>query len=348
MLRLLKYLVLLKILNPFRRGFTLLRLLGCAVVALGLISYYGMPDWLSGMIRQGLGNRQQAEGQRRPGSGGYASSGKGSAGAGSGSIFANVLGEGEKAVGGILDSVLQRDPPRRGESSASAGGGSIIDLIGKGEKAVEDILSGSRGSGRKESQPEVGFGPPPEFTGGTVTVNPELFSAYASHGLTASQLRTVPDSPMPPVRKPEGMGWQTITSVVDGDSVMIGREKVRLIGIDAPEAQENEHFRREMSRVGGRNQEAAMLYMGREAAEFVRRLAEGRRCWLEFDGAERDQFGRVLAYVHLEDGTNLNEAILYQGYAKVFLGSNFKYVKRYIYLQEEAMRRGNGLWGGAR
>lgn len=342
MFRLLKYLVILRILNPFRRGFTLLRLLGCAIVALGLISYYGMPDWLSAMVQQALGSRTQAEGSRRPGPN------RGGQGSSTSDILANVFGEGEKAVGGILDNVLNRESPRRGESSASEGG-VLVDLLGKGGQAVENILSGSYTPGKKETTSSAGgYGPPPEFTGGTVTADPDLFAAYASHGVTASQLRTIPDSPMPPQRKPDSMSWQTITSVVDGDTLMIGREKVRLIGIDAPEVQENEHFKKELNRIGGRNHESSMLYMGREAADFVRRLAEGQRCWLEFDGAERDQFGRLLAYVHLEDGTNLNEAILYQGYARAFLGVNFKYVKRYIYLQEEAMRRGNGLWGGSR
>lgn len=344
MFRLLKLLVILRFLNPFRRGFFLFRLLGCAVVAFGLLSYYGMPDWLSSMISQALGSRTQTEAPRRSGSnrgGGY-SSGQGSS---TGEIIANVFDESEKAVGGFLDSVLNREPPRRGESSASEGG-VLSGLLGKGGQAVENILSGSFAPGKGGSSAE-GYGPPSSFTGGTVTADPELFSAFASHGLTASQLRTIPDSPMPPQRKPDSLPWQTITSVIDGDTIMIGREKVRLIGIDAPEVQENEHFKRELSRVGGKNQESSMLYMGQEAAGFSRRLAEGRRCWLEFDGGERDQYGRLLAYVHLEDGTNLNEAILYQGYAKVFLGVNFRYVKRYIYLQEEAMRRGNGLWGGS-
>lgn len=322
MFRLLKFLFLLKLLNPFRRGFTLLRLLGLAAVGLGLISYYGMPGWLSDMISQATGKQVQT-------------AGRGGTGQSSSDILAGVLGESEKAVGGILDSVLHREPGKQSES-----GGILTDLLNfGGGKTTQPPSSSSSPSG---------YGPPPEFTGGTVTASADLFAAYAGHGLNANQLRMLPDSPMPPTRKPDNKQWQSISSIIDGDTIVVGRDKVRLIGVDAPEVQANEHLRNELNRIGAQNREASMLFMGREAAGFLKRLAEGRRCWLEYDEGGRDQYGRILAYIHLEDGTNLNEAMIYQGYAKAYLGANFRYVKRYIYLQDEAMRRGNGFWSAVR
>lgn len=336
MFRLLKYLVILKLLNPFQRGFSFLRFFGCLVVAGGLLFYYGVPDWLSGMVRQAVGG--QTETARHTAYGGNRN-------ASSGGILGEMLGEGEKTVGGILDNMLKRDPKPQA-APAPADSGILSELLGKGGQTVENILAGAFGPGKKT--PGTGYGPPAGFSGGTVTANPELFAAFARHGVTAAQLRSIPDSPMPPARKPDSFSWQTVQSIVDGDTLVVAGQKVRLVGIDAPEIGENDHLAHELNRIGARDQKGSMLYMGRTAADFVRKLAEGKRCWLEPDEGGKDQYGRILAYVHLEDGTNLNEAVLYQGYAKAYLGANFRYLKRYIFLQDEAMRRGNGLWGGNR
>ena len=79
-----------------------------------------------------------------------------------------------------------------------------------------------------------------------------------------------------------------VSRVIDGDTIVLtGGERVRLIGIDAPE----------------RGQSGAD-----EAAQFVRTLIEGRTVWLEADVADRDRFGRLRRYVWLRQPTNtLNE-----------------------------------------
>lgn len=320
MIKLLKYWVILKLLNPFQRGFSVFRFLLCLVILGGLGLVYGVPDWATSLVRQAVMGKAD-EPRQQPGyaGGGYANAG--------------------------FDEVMRREviESRPKSGAASDGGGLLADILGKGSQAIEDILSGSVSKERQTTE-TPGYGPPAGFSGGTVAANPRLFAEFAKHGTTPAQLRSFPDSPAPVVRKPEAAMWVRITSVVDGDTLKIGRDTVRLIGIDAPEAVENEHLARELGRIDGRGQEGSMLHMGRTAADFARRLAEGKRCWLEFDGGERDQFGRVLAYVHLEDGTNLNEAMLYEGYAKVYLGGNFRYLKRFLFLQDEAERRGSGLW----
>jgi len=75
-------------------------------------------------------------------------------------------------------------------------------------------------------------------------------------------------------------------------------ERVRLIGVDTPESvRPNTPVQR----------------FGKEAADFTRRLAEGKRVRLEYDQAnaarghkDNTQQKRKLAYVFLEDGTLLN------------------------------------------
>src|SRR3989338_7085144 len=92
--------------------------------------------------------------------------------------------------------------------------------------------------------------------------------------------------------EPEGAAWRTVVRVVDGDTIVLdGDEKVRLIGVDTPET------------VDPRK---PVQYFGKEASEFTRRMAEGKRVRLEFDQDTKDRYGRTLAYVYLEDGTFLN------------------------------------------
>ena len=56
---------------------------------------------------------------------------------------------------------------------------------------------------------------------------------------------------------------------------------------------------------------------GKEAAEANTKLVAGKKVRLEFDVQQRDQYGRFLTYVHLEDGTFVNAWLVEQGYAQV-------------------------------
>lgn len=171
----------------------------------------------------------------------------------------------------------------------------------------------------------------------------QLFAAFANLNLRAEQMRRLPDSPPPPDGVPVDVAWRRIERVLDGNTMIIDGKTVRLIGIDAPEASENDHLFRELDRIGARDRARDMLHLGQQSTRFLKQ-AEGRRCWLQYEDRTRDQFGRILAYVHLDDGTNLNEVMLYQGFAKVYLDANFRYAKRYVQLQNEAAKRRNGLW----
>ncbi len=66
---------------------------------------------------------------------------------------------------------------------------------------------------------------------------------------------------------------------------------------------------------------------------------------LEFDQEREDQFGRLLAYVHLSDGTLFNETLLRQGYAQLYIvPPNDKYEARFTAAQQEARDANRGLW----
>ena len=125
-----------------------------------------------------------------------------------------------------------------------------------------------------------------------------------------------------------------VDSVLDGDTFRLeSGEKVRLIVIDTPEIH---HPRKPVE------------YYGKEATEFARRMLEGKRVRLELDVQERDQYGRLLAYVYLEDSTFVNAELVKQGYAQVATyPPNVKYVELFTSLQKEAREKKKGLWKGS-
>lgn len=205
-------------------------------------------------------------------------------------------------------------------------------------------LLGSWGTGDAKTS-RGSYNPPAEFQGGTgAALSPRLFASFADSALRQEQLQRLPDSPPPLAAKPSDAPWRLLSQVVDGDTVIVDNRTVRLIGVDSPEANESARLGNELRRIGAEREAGAMLALGAAAAAFTSRVAEGKRCWLEYDGATTDQSGHILAYVHLEDGTNLNEALIYNGYAKTNTAAGFRYLKRYMYLQNEAQRLGHGLW----
>ena len=85
--------------------------------------------------------------------------------------------------------------------------------------------------------------------------------------------------------------------------------------------------------------------MGKLASGFTRRLVEGKRVRLVFDIQKRDRYGRLLAYVYLEDGTFVNGRIIEEGYAQVMtIAPNVKHVQTFLKLEREAREKRKGLW----
>ncbi len=85
--------------------------------------------------------------------------------------------------------------------------------------------------------------------------------------------------------------------------------------------------------------------MGKWAADFTRKLVEGKEVKLEFDVSQRDKYGRLLAYVYLTDGTFVNAEIIKQGFAQVMtIPPNVKHQDLFLRLQKEARENRRGLW----
>jgi micrococcal nuclease len=69
--------------------------------------------------------------------------------------------------------------------------------------------------------------------------------------------------------------------------------------------------------------------------------------YLEFDDTQgtRDTYGRLLAYVYLEDGQMLNRKMIADGYAYEYTYRfPYKYQKEFRELVGFAQRNARGLW----
>lgn len=142
----------------------------------------------------------------------------------------------------------------------------------------------------------------------------------------------------------------TVEKVVDGDTLDCylegsGSVRVRLIGVDTPEAKRNTKLKRDVQRSGRSAEE--ILQMGEKAKNFAQSLlSRGSIVYLEFDVQKLDKYGRLLAYVWLEDGRMLNEVLLEEGYAQVYtIPPNVKYEQRLLEAQRRARQKMKGLWG---
>jgi micrococcal nuclease len=138
---------------------------------------------------------------------------------------------------------------------------------------------------------------------------------------------------VPTVGAPEGPAVP-VTRVVDGDTVRVLREsreeRIRLIGIDAPE----------VDWYGGQAE-----CFGDEAGRFLRRLLAGERVVLEVDREPTDRYGRTLAYLYTEEGLQVNLLLVQEGYAEVTIyPPNDRYEDELRAAQADAQQAGRGLW----
>jgi len=106
-----------------------------------------------------------------------------------------------------------------------------------------------------------------------------------------------------PDKDSERTGYYKVVNVVDGDTIKIdfnGEIKtVRFIGIDTPEV--------------NHPSEPVQCY-GVEASLKTKEILEGKEVRLEQDVSETDRYGRILAYIWLND-VLINEKVVKEGYA---------------------------------
>ncbi len=132
------------------------------------------------------------------------------------------------------------------------------------------------------------------------------------------------------------IGTFQVERVVDGDTIVVatagGNEKVRLIGINTPET------------VDPRK---PVECFGKEASRRTHELVEGKTVRLEADpqAGDRDKYGRLLRYVYLADGTDVNELLVREGFAhENGYGRNYAKREQFRTAEAEARDARRGLW----
>jgi endonuclease YncB( thermonuclease family) len=114
---------------------------------------------------------------------------------------------------------------------------------------------------------------------------------------------------------------------IDGDSLRVGTQEVRLFGIDAPESSQlcRRHDR--------------PWACGADAAEKLSALVGGKQ--VQCLSLGKDQYGRTLARCRA-GGVDLNRTMVATGYAVAFR----RYSTDYVSAEESAKAARRGLWSG--
>jgi endonuclease YncB( thermonuclease family) len=114
----------------------------------------------------------------------------------------------------------------------------------------------------------------------------------------------------------------------DGDSLRAGDERIRLIGVDAPELSQT-----------CRDAQGAQWECGRAAR--TRMAALVARGTVACNARGRDRYGRTLAVCSSGDIADLGERLVREGYAVGYSAGDYAAAER------EAKSAGRGIWAGS-
>jgi len=117
--------------------------------------------------------------------------------------------------------------------------------------------------------------------------------------------------------------------IVDGDTSWIGESKIRLHGIDAPEARQQ-----------CRQSDGTAYRCGQASTNALRALAGSQpvRC----EGNTFDRYKRLIAVCYA-GSTNLNAEMVRRGWALAYR----HYSKDYVLVEMEAQEARRGIWAGS-
>ncbi len=130
-------------------------------------------------------------------------------------------------------------------------------------------------------------------------------------------------------------GFYKVTDVIDGDTIRVninGKiEKIRLLGIDTPETVDP---RKEVQ------------CFGLEASKKLKELISGKNVGLEVDSTQpdRDKYQRLLRWVYLEDGADINLLMVQEGYAFSYKKYPTQKLDKLNLLEQQARAGNKGLW----
>lgn len=118
-------------------------------------------------------------------------------------------------------------------------------------------------------------------------------------------------------------------SVLDGDTLEIAAQRIRLFGIDAPETGQRCNLRTDKT-----------WPCGADASKALRSMVQGNE--LRCEGERRDDYGRLLARCYVGP-LFVNEEMVRSGMAWAFV----KYSRDFVAIEDQAKKSGAGIWKAA-
>ena len=136
-----------------------------------------------------------------------------------------------------------------------------------------------------------------------------IFQAYTE--VIAQNVQTITSSSINPVK------------IIDGDSLEIGSNRIRLIGIDAPEY--NQYCKKDNKKYD----------CGKESIKFLKQLTSSQI--VKCDVHDKDKYDRFLCTCYVNN-ININAELVKNGHALAYIDSNY-------HTEEQAAKiNKKGLW----
>lgn len=137
----------------------------------------------------------------------------------------------------------------------------------------------------------------------------------------------------------EQPGLYTVARFVDGDTIAVDMqgttETIRFIGVDTPETHKPN---------------TPVQCYGPAAAAYTKNRIGSSKVRLVSDSlsTNRDRYNRLLRYVYLPDGSNVNQELVAKGYAFAYVSFPFSKSDDFSQAQDQAQQNKRGLWGNCK
>jgi len=148
---------------------------------------------------------------------------------------------------------------------------------------------------------------------------------------------------------PSGAIKVHVVNVIDGDTIDVAFsdgtiDRVRFLGVDTPETSASGNKPGEYD---GITDLECLASWGKEAKLFTKDYLQDKNIYIEFDpiAGKRGYYGRLLAYIYLQNGTDFTALLVKKGYARVYTEGEFKKEDEYLKYQNLAKSKKLGLWG---
>jgi len=162
-----------------------------------------------------------------------------------------------------------------------------------------------------------------------------LWLGLLAAGLLLLAARTGPANKVKQLVMRNQPGLYSINHFVDGDTIAVNMnghtETVRFIGVDTPETHKPN---------------TPVQCYGPAAAAFTRSTIGNQRVRLVSDplSTDRDRYNRLLRYVYLPDGTDLDEKLIQAGYGFYYPYFPFSKSSQFAAAEQAAIAARQGLW----